>query len=208
MKLVLKHSREESFYPETIKTLDHLRENGWEIVLLQDNRFDIIEGYDFDMVITTSNPQYSFADFHNEALKFAKHGEWLFYLDFDEYLCDNFCERVKKYINRDVHCYNIARINIIIPQEKTGDVCGMYGWRSFNINIPEEGSVKAINFPDYQTRLVSAGTGKWYGNVHERFVCDNAFKHKTLPFDGGYIIHRKSFEKQITDNALWSTYTP
>jgi len=209
---VLHHGNERNITPELANSLREAVKHGCKLILSQDSRFEPFEEYKefpFEHIVDDTPAAPDFAAFQNAVLKVIPEGEWILWVDFDEYLCNNFFEKVKPYLDsKRAWVYQVTRINIIEPQERVDDLIKEYGWRYVMIDVPEYGKVKAINFPDYQTRLSVAGKGKWYGKVHDRIVVENGFKQKTLPFDGGYILHRKSYEKQITDNALWSTYTP
>lgn len=205
--LVLKRGFEEEVRSELLSSLTEAKKRGWRVILLQDSRYKKLDFFDFDIVIDDTSPEKDFANFHNRVYLNIPHGEWVLFLDFDEYFSIDFFDKVPKYVSSKKYTsYDIPRVNVIIPQDKTAEVCKLYGWFKVDVMTKEMGLVKAVNFPDFQSRLHRSGFGKWYGKVHERFIPKNAFAHSKIPFEVGYILHVKTYLKQIEDNRRWETY--
>jgi len=209
MYLVVMHGSEPAISKELADVLREAAARGVRLVLAQDDRYAPFEGYEAfgfeEVVYVKIKPDFAAA--RNAVLKKVPEGEWTLWLDFDEYLSKGFFDKVASYLDaKRAWLYRLVRINIIEPEEKVEELLARYGWYYQKIDLPECGTVKAINFPDYQTRLVLSGRARWYGKVHEIAVAENKFKEKVLPIGAGYILHRKSYEKQVRDNANWETY--
>lgn len=121
-------------------------------------------------------------------------GDYLFYLDADELLYEEFISALPTIIetNPDVDIYFLPRINIV--EGITQEYISQRGWQ-----VNEKGW---INFPDVQDRLFKHGGGIKFNEIPHGRLLNEGKKYSFLPAEELYsIIHIKSFEKQTSDNS-------
>lgn len=121
-------------------------------------------------------------------------GDYLFYLDADELLYEEFISALPTIIetNPDVDIYFLPRINIV--EGITQEYISQRGWQ-----VNEKGW---INFPDVQDRLFKHGEGIKFNEIPHGRLLNEGKKYSFLPAEELYsIIHIKSFEKQTSDNS-------
>lgn len=121
-------------------------------------------------------------------------GDYLFYLDADELLYEEFINALPTIIetNPDVDIYFLPRINIV--EGITQEYINQRGWQ-----VNEKGW---INFPDVQDRLFKHGKGIKFNEIPHGRLINEGKKYSLLPPEELYsIIHIKSFEKQTSDNS-------
>jgi len=172
-----------------------------------------------------------FASFKNNLLKYAKN-EWVFQIDADELVSETLLENIHWLLteNPDVNGYALPRVNLV--QGLTQEWVDKWGWNiskgvvqqddkstvnvltKYGIDI-YSGSLKLVNFPDYQCRLFRTDKGiRWVNKVHEVLVTDYGVENITMPLpcsqDGksaSYeycLFHIKGIDRQVRQNNLYS----
>jgi hypothetical protein len=139
-----------------------------------------------------------FAKWKNKLKKLCD-GEYIFFLDADEY--------PNKYLLSNIN--SILKDNVVdiifVPRINTlkGDEKQIQEYiKSQNWNIDNEGK---INYPDYQGRIVyNKSYLGWSGKVHERIIGYKLYAF--LPLEEEFsLYHPKTLEKQIKQNTLYNT---
>jgi len=136
-----------------------------------------------------------FADWKNKLNSLCT-GDFIFQIDADEYLPDEFIELLHQILeaNPEVDLYYVPRINTV--SGLTEEHIQKWGWRVKN---------GRVNYPDYQTRIYRNNSDiKWRNKVHEVI---EGYKHFTvLPeVDVLSLIHPKTIERQEKQNAYYDT---
>jgi glycosyltransferase involved in cell wall biosynthesis len=147
--------------------------------------------------ITLLEDQFNghFANWKNQLGK-ACTGDFIFQIDADEYLPDEFIDLLHQILeaNPEVDLYYVPRINTV--SGLTEEHVQKWGWRVQN---------GRINYPDYQTRIYRNNSEvKWRNKVHE--VIEGYRQFTVLPaVDELALIHHKTIEKQEKQNAYYET---
>lgn len=170
-----------------------------EIVVLYDNNgtkevFDYLQSVE-GIKLVWDNFDGHFADWKNKLSSLCT-GDFIFQIDADEYLPDEFIELLHQILeaNPEVDLYYVPRINTV--SGLTEEHIQKWGWRVKN---------GRVNYPDYQTRIYRNNSDiKWRNKVHEVI---EGYKHFTvLPeVDVLSLIHPKTIEKQEKQNAYYET---
>ena len=170
-----------------------------EIVVLYDNNgtkevFDYLQSVE-GIKLVWDNFDGHFADWKNKLSSLCT-GDFIFQIDADEYLPDEFIELLHQVLeaNPEVDLYYVPRINTV--SGLTEEHIQKWGWRVKN---------GRVNYPDYQTRIYRNNSDiKWRNKVHEVI---EGYKHFTvLPeVDVLSLIHPKTIERQEKQNAYYET---
>lgn len=136
-----------------------------------------------------------FADWKNQLTQ-ACTGDFIFQIDADEYLPDEFIDLIHEVLeaNPEVDLYYVPRINTV--SGLTEEHIQKWGWRVQN---------GRINYPDYQTRIYRNNqVVKWRNKVHE--VIEGHRQFTVLPtVDELSILHPKTIERQERQNNYYNT---
>lgn len=170
-----------------------------EIVVLYDNNgtkevFDYLQSVE-GIKLVWDNFDGHFADWKNKLSSLCT-GDFIFQIDADEYLPDEFIELLHQVLeaNPEVDLYYVPRINTV--SGLTEEHIQKWGWRVKN---------GRVNYPDYQTRIYRNNSDiRWRNKVHEVI---EGYKHFTvLPeVDVLSLIHPKTIERQEKQNAYYET---
>jgi glycosyltransferase involved in cell wall biosynthesis len=137
----------------------------------------------------------NFGAFKNN-LKSNCSGEWIFQIDADEYLREDFIQHLHLILqdNPTIDLFLLPRINTV--DGLTQQHIDMWRWQ-----VDEKGWV---NFPDYQTRILQNSPKiNWVNKVHEVLTGHNTFA--MFPPEEFYcIIHHKDIQRQEKQNTLYS----
>ena len=170
-----------------------------EIVVLYDNNgtkevFDYLQTVE-GIKLVWDNFDGHFADWKNKLNSLCT-GDFIFQIDADEYLPDEFIELLHQVLeaNPEVDLYYVPRINTV--SGLTEKHIQKWGWRV------KDGRV---NYPDYQTRIYRNNSDiKWKNKVHE--VIEGYKQFTLLPeVDVLSLIHPKTIERQEKQNAYYET---
>lgn len=170
-----------------------------EIVVLYDNNgtkevFDYLQSVE-GIKLVWDNFDGHFADWKNKLTSLCT-GDFIFQIDADEYLPDEFIELLHQILkaNPEVDLYYVPRINTV--SGLTEEHIQKWGWRYEN---------GKVNWPDYQTRLYRNSTDiKWRNKVHE--VIEGYKQYTVLPaVDELALIHHKTIERQEKQNNYYET---
>jgi len=139
-----------------------------------------------------------FASFKNFFFSIAT-GDYIFQLDADEFLPDEFIESLPKLLetHSDIDLFLVPRINIV--EGITEEHIKKWKW---NYDVER----RRINFPDYQTRIYrNVKEIYWQGKVHESIT---GFKtYSMLPQqDEWCLYHYKTIERQEKQNQFYDSY--
>jgi len=122
-------------------------------------------------------------------------GEWIFQIDADEYLTNNFLQNLHLILqdNPTIDVFLLPRINTV--EGLTQSHIQKWGW-----NVNEKGWV---NFPDLQPRILQNSPKiNWGNKVHEVLMGHNTFS--TMPLEDDYCLyHPKQIERQEKQNTLY-----
>jgi glycosyltransferase involved in cell wall biosynthesis len=122
-------------------------------------------------------------------------GEWIFQIDADEYLTNNFIQNLHLILqdNPTIDVFLLPRINTV--EGLTQSHIQKWGW-----NVNEKGWV---NFPDLQPRILQNSPKiNWGNKVHEVLMGHNTFS--TMPLEDDYCLyHPKQIERQERQNTLY-----
>lgn len=136
-----------------------------------------------------------FADWKNKLTQ-ACTGDFIFQIDADEYLPDEFIDLIHEVLeaNPEVDLYYVPRINTV--SGLTEEHIQKWGWRVQN---------GRVNYPDYQTRIYRNNqVVKWRNKVHE--VIEGHRQFTVLPaVDELSILHPKTIERQEKQNNYYNT---
>jgi glycosyltransferase involved in cell wall biosynthesis len=136
----------------------------------------------------------NFAEYKNNLFNYAK-GDYIIFIDADEYLSDNLLSNIKQLLSiNDIDLIMVPRANTV--SGLTQDHINKWGWRVEN---------DLVNWPDFQMRIVKNSIDlRWNGKVHERIVGYKTMS--TLPIDdlNWCFFHPKDIERQERQNDLYS----
>lgn len=137
----------------------------------------------------------NFGAFKNN-LKSNCSGEWIFQIDADEYLREDFIQHLHLILqdNPTIDLFLLPRINTV--DGLTQQHIDMWRWQ-----VDEKGWV---NFPDYQTRILQNSPKiNWVNKVHEVLTGHNTYA--LFPPEEFYcLIHHKDIQRQEKQNTLYS----
>jgi GT2 family glycosyltransferase len=137
----------------------------------------------------------NFAAFKNN-LKFHCLGQWIFQIDADELLHEEFLQHLPQILrdNPEIQLFCLPRINTV--EGLTQEHIQKWGW-----NVNDKGWV---NFPDVQTRIIQNSPKiQWVGKVHE--VIYGHTSQAVLPIEEEYcLLHHKHIHRQEHQNTLYS----
>ena len=137
-----------------------------------------------------------FATFKNN-LKNNCTGEYIFFIDADEYLSEHLLKLLKQVLetNSQVDCYGVPRVNTV--KGLTEEHINKWGW------IVKDDK---INWPDYQTRICkNVPHIKWVGKVHERLEGWQVSSVFPADFEDWALYHPKTIERQEQQNNYYNT---
>lgn len=138
----------------------------------------------------------NFAAYKNNLKKHCS-GDWIFQIDADEYIGEEFIYNLPKVLeaNPTVELFLVPRINTV--EGITDEHIRKWRW-----NVNEKGWV---NFPDYQTRILQNSPKiNWASKVHE--VLTGHTSYAFLPPEEDYcLIHPKTIARQEEQNHYYST---
>ena len=145
----------------------------------------------------------NFADYKNNLYKNCS-GDWCFFIDADEIPHENLLMCLPELVDsaeyQGIELMRIPRINTV--DGITQEWIARWKWR-----ITEIGEYMAINFPDYQQRLVKRNPEiHWRNKVHEVFTGYSSYSD--LPMDPEWcLFHPKILERQIKQNEHYANIT-
>ena len=137
-----------------------------------------------------------FATFKNN-LKDNCTGEYIFFIDADEYLSEHLLKLLKQVLesNSQVDCYGVPRVNTV--KGLTEEHIKKWGW------VVKDDK---INWPDYQTRICkNVPHIKWIGKVHERLEGWQVSSVFPADFEDWALYHPKTIERQEQQNNYYNT---
>jgi glycosyltransferase involved in cell wall biosynthesis len=138
----------------------------------------------------------NFGAFKNN-LKANCSGEWIFQIDADEYLKEEFIQHLHEILqdNPTIDLFLLPRINTVEGLTEAH----VQKWRW---HVDEKGWV---NFPDYQTRILQNSPKiNWVNKVHE--VLTGHTTYALMPPEEFYcLIHPKTIDRQEYQNRLYET---
>ena len=157
--------------------------------------YQVVDKYKDQIRLVEFSLKGNFGQFKNN-LKANCSGEWIFQIDADEYLKEEFIQHLPEILqdNPTIDVFLIPRINTV--EGLTQQHIDTWKWR-----VDENGWV---NFPDYQTRIVQNSRKiNWANKVHE--VLTGHTTYAPLPAEEFYcLIHPKTIERQEKQNTLYS----
>jgi glycosyltransferase involved in cell wall biosynthesis len=182
-----------------LKQLTEGKESGDEILIqLDDKATDkvkfVVDSYPVRSITFPLNND--FATFKNN-LKDNCTGEYIFFIDADEYLSEHLLKLLKQVLetNSQVDCYGVPRVNTV--KGLTEEHIKKWGW------IVKDDK---INWPDYQTRICkNAPHIKWVGKVHERLEGWQVSSVFPADFEDWALYHPKTIERQEQQNNYYNT---
>jgi glycosyltransferase involved in cell wall biosynthesis len=122
---------------------------------------------------------------------------YIFNLDADEIISEDFIINLKEILkqNTEIDAFWVPRWNEVVGI--TDEWVKKWNWNLDTLN--------RINWPDLQMRILKNKPEiKWAGVVHEQLVGYDSYG--VLPLEQEYsIFHRKSLEKQISQNNFYNT---
>ena len=137
----------------------------------------------------------NFAAYKNNLKKHCT-GDWIFQIDADEYMSEEFVEQLPDILisNPTVELFLVPRVNTV--EGLTEEHIKKWGW-----NVNEKGWV---NFPDYQTRILQNSPKiNWVSKVHE--VLTGHTSYAFLPAEESYcLVHPKTIARQEEQNHYYS----
>lgn len=158
--------------------------------------YKVLDKYAKDIRVIEFALNGDFASFKNNLKNNCQH-EWIFQIDADEYLHDNFIQNLHTILqaNPDVEVIWLPRNNTV--EGLTDKHIQQWRWR-----VDDRGRV---NFPDYQCRILQ-NTPKiqWVGKVHEVLVGQST--QTQFPMDDICCIqHPKHIDRQEVQNKFYDT---
>lgn len=157
--------------------------------------YEVIEKYKSYIKVIEFALKGNFAFFKNN-LKANCKGTWIFQIDADELLHEEFLQSLPEILrdNPEVQLFCLPRINTV--EGLTQDHINKWRW-----NVNDKGW---INFPDIQTRIIQNSPKiQWVGKVHE--VITGHSSHAILPLQEEYcILHHKDIQRQEKQNTLYN----
>lgn len=157
--------------------------------------YKVLDKFHKDGIKVTEFPlKGNFAYFKNN-LKQNCTGEWIFQIDADEYLTENFIQNLHLILqdNPTTDVFLLPRINTV--EGLTPEHIQKWRW-----NVNEKGWV---NFPDLQPRILQNSPKiNWGNKVHEVLMGHSTWA--TLPLEEDYCLyHPKQIERQERQNNLY-----
>lgn len=157
--------------------------------------YQVVDKYKNQIRLVEFALKGNFGAFKNN-LKSNCTGEWIFQIDADEYLKEEFIQHLHEILqdNPTIDLFLLPRINTV--DGLTQQHIDMWKWR-----VDQNGWV---NFPDYQTRILQNSPKiNWVNKVHEVLTGHNTYA--MLPPEEFYcLIHPKTIERQEKQNTLYS----
>lgn len=157
--------------------------------------YQVIDRYKNQIRLVEFQLKGNFGAFKNNLKKNCS-GEWIFQIDADEYLKEEFIQHLPEILqqNPTIDLFLLPRINTV--DGLTQQHIDTWRW-----NINESGWV---NFPDYQTRILQNSPKiNWANKVHEVLTGHNTYA--LFPAEEFYcLIHPKTIERQEKQNTLYS----
>lgn len=159
--------------------------------------YQVIDKYVGKIKVVQYPLRGNFAQFKNN-LKSNCSGAWVFQIDADEYLHEEFLKELPDILqeNPQVELFLLPRINTV--DGLTEEHKKKWGWR-----VDEKGWV---NFPDYQTRILQNSKKiNWASKVHEVLTGHN--NYTMFPAEEFYcLIHPKTIQRQERQNNYYDTF--
>ena len=157
--------------------------------------YQVVDKYKNQIRLVEFALKGNFGAFKNN-LKSNCTGEWIFQIDADEYLKEEFIQRLHEILqdNPTIDLFLLPRINTV--DGLTQQHIDVWRWR-----VDEKGWV---NFPDYQTRILQNSPKiNWVNKVHE--VLTGHVTYAMMPPEEFYcLIHPKTIARQEKQNTLYS----
>ena len=157
--------------------------------------YQVIDQHKYNIKLVEFALQGNFGAFKNN-LKANCFGEWIFQIDADEYLKEEFIQHLPELLqdNPTIDLFLLPRINTV--EGLTQQHIDTWRWR-----VDENGWV---NFPDYQTRILQNSLKiNWVNKVHEVLTGHNTYA--MFPAEEFYcLIHPKTIDRQEKQNTLYS----
>ena len=157
--------------------------------------YQVIDQHKYNIKLVEFALQGNFGAFKNN-LKANCSGEWIFQIDADEYLKEEFIQHLPELLqdNPTIDLFLLPRINTV--EGLTQQHIDTWRWR-----VDENGWV---NFPDYQTRILQNSPKiNWVNKVHEVLTGHNTYA--MFPAEEFYcLIHPKTIDRQEKQNTLYS----
>ena len=157
--------------------------------------YQVVDRYKDQIRLVEFSLKGNFGAFKNNLKKNCS-GEWIFQIDADEYLKEEFIQHLHEILqnNPTIDLFLLPRINTV--DGLTQQHIDVWRWR-----VDENGWV---NFPDYQTRILQNSPKiNWVNKVHEVLTGHNTYA--LFPAEEFYcLIHPKTIERQEKQNTLYS----
>ena len=157
--------------------------------------YQVVDKYKDQIRLVEFGLKGNFGAFKNN-LKANCSGEWIFQIDADEYLKEEFIQHLPEILqdNPTIDVFLLPRINTV--EGLTQQHIDVWRWR-----VDEKGWV---NFPDYQTRILQNSPKiNWVNKVHEVLTGHNTYA--MMPPEEFYcLIHPKTIARQEKQNTLYS----
>jgi glycosyltransferase involved in cell wall biosynthesis len=158
--------------------------------------YQVVDRYKDQIRLVEFGLKGNFGAFKNN-LKANCSGEWIFQIDADEYLKEEFIQHLHEILqdNPTIDLFLLPRINTV--EGLTQKHIDMWRWR-----VDEKGWV---NFPDYQTRILQNSPKiNWVNKVHE--VLTGHTTYALMPPEEFYcLIHPKTIARQEYQNQLYES---
>ncbi len=158
--------------------------------------YQVVDKYKDQIRLVEFGLKGNFGAFKNN-LKANCSGEWIFQIDADEYLKEEFIQHLHEILqdNPTIDLFLLPRINTV--EGLTEAHVQKWRWR-----VDEKGWV---NFPDYQTRILQNSPKiNWVNKVHE--VLTGHTTYAMMPPEEFYcLIHPKTIDRQEYQNKLYET---
>lgn len=156
--------------------------------------YNVIDQFKDNIKLVEFGLKGNFGAFKNN-LKSNCSGEWIFQIDADEFLREDFIQHLHLILqdNPTIDLFLLPRINTV--DGLTQQHIDMWRWQ-----VNEKGWV---NFPDYQTRILQNSPKiNWVNKVHEVLTGHNTYA--LFPPEEFYcLIHHKDIKRQEKQNTLY-----
>ena len=156
--------------------------------------YNVIDQFKDNIKLVEFGLKGNFGAFKNN-LKSNCSGEWIFQIDADEFLREDFIQHLHLILqdNPTIDLFLLPRINTV--DGLTQQHIDMWRWQ-----VNEKGWV---NFPDYQTRILQNSPKiNWVNKVHE--VLTGHSTYALFPPEEFYcLIHHKDIQRQEKQNTLY-----
>lgn len=157
--------------------------------------FKVLDEYAEHVKVTQFALKSNFAQFKNH-LKSQCTGDWIFQIDADEYLNEDFIKALPEILSENpaVEVFLLPRINTV--EGLTQDHIDKWRW-----HVNDKGWV---NFPDYQTRILQNSPKiNWASKVHE--VLTGHSNYTLFPPEEFFcLIHPKHIQRQEAQNNYYN----